>query len=165
MAPLDWSRLIGRCGRPGGRFALFLEVARPDQAGPAVRAAAASIPELPRRLKQAPPSDRKKLLQEHVHEQVLRVLGFGDSFRLDPRRGLSDLGVDSLMSIELRNRLQTSMGVALPSTLIYDFPTVATLVDFLASDVLRLGPCRFRDPQWERERTWQFKERRRDFRA
>ncbi len=138
VAPLDFSRLFERSGAHAAGSRFFCEVARHDPVGPAVRAAAASAPELPRRLEEAQPSDRKKLLHEHVHEQVIRVLGFADSFRLDPRRGLSDLGVDSLMSIELRNRLQTSTGEPLPSTLVYDFPTIATLVEFLASDVLRL---------------------------
>jgi hypothetical protein len=41
------------------------------------------------------------------------------------------------MSVELRNRLQGSVGMALPSTLVFDYPTISALVDFLGRDVLQ----------------------------
>ena len=44
------------------------------------------------------------------------------------------------MSLELRNRLQTSIGQPLPSTLVFDFPTMGALVDCLAGKVLKPEP-------------------------
>ena len=140
VAPIDWSRFVEHSATAKAMAPFFSEMTR-DSKAEVVPQAAAAAPDLPRRLEEARPADRAKLLHEHVHEQVARVLGFDASFRLDPRRGLSDLGVDSLLSIELRNRLQTTTGFALPSTLVYDYPTLASLVEFLARDVLRLDPA------------------------
>src|SRR5262249_20298248 len=50
--------------------------------------------------------------------------------------GLFDIGIDSLTGIELVGHLQTSLGCSLPSTLIFKYPTIANLVDFLSNEVL-----------------------------
>ena len=44
--------------------------------------------------------------------------------------------MDSLTALELKNNLQTSLGISLPSTLIFDYPTVAALLDYLATQLL-----------------------------
>ena len=52
------------------------------------------------------------------------------------RKGLFDLGMDSLMSVELKSRLEAATGCALPTTLTFKYPTVVALTDFLGE---RLG--------------------------
>jgi hypothetical protein len=49
----------------------------------------------------------------------------------DPRRPLHDLGLDSLGSLELRNRLGRIIGEVLPVTVLFDYPTIAALTRFL----------------------------------
>jgi hypothetical protein len=48
---------------------------------------------------------------------------------------MADLGLDSLMSIELRNRLQSQLpgGITVPTTLAFDYPTVTEVAQFLLS--------------------------------
>jgi hypothetical protein len=46
------------------------------------------------------------------------------------------MGMDSLMAVELKARLERSLGVPLPSTLTFNYPTIKALVDYLLSDVL-----------------------------
>jgi acyl transferase domain-containing protein/NADPH:quinone reductase-like Zn-dependent oxidoreductase/NAD(P)-dependent dehydrogenase (short-subunit alcohol dehydrogenase family)/acyl carrier protein/ubiquinone/menaquinone biosynthesis C-methylase UbiE len=137
VSPIDWARYSQTFVTSGGPPPFFSEML------PAANAEAdrPSDDDLAAALRQARPADRMKLLHGHVRDQVVRVLGMGSSCELDPHQGLGELGVDSLMSIELKNRLQASCGAPLPATLAYDYPTVASLVDYLAREVLRLEPA------------------------
>ena len=91
-----------------------------------------------RRLEQGSPEQRRRMLLDHVRDQVVRVLGLEPTQPIDPRQGLTDLGMDSLMAVELRNALQASLGEVLPATIGFEHPTIAAIVDYLASDVLGL---------------------------
>jgi phthiocerol/phenolphthiocerol synthesis type-I polyketide synthase D len=46
------------------------------------------------------------------------------------------MGMDSLMSVELKGRLERSLGVPLPSTLTFNYPTIKALVDYLLGNAL-----------------------------
>src|SRR5262249_40221607 len=70
------------------------------------------------------------LLRDHVRQHVSGVLG-SDSRGIPLHQGFTEMGLDSLMAVELRNRLQTSLGIKLPSTMTFDYPTVAQLTAFL----------------------------------
>jgi myxalamid-type polyketide synthase MxaE and MxaD len=61
----------------------------------------------------AEPLRRLELLQTYLGEQVARVLGFSVS-RLDVNQPLSNLGLDSLMAVELKNRIAVDLGVNVP---------------------------------------------------
>ena len=54
-----------------------------------------------------------------------------------------DLGFDSLMAVELRDRLATGLGLSrrLPATLVFDHPTIEAIAHFLAGHVLGRGPA------------------------
>ncbi len=87
------------------------------------------------KLKQVPERDRQELLITHLQDLVAQVLGLSSSHRLDPHQGFFDLGMDSLTSIELRNRLQTSLGRSLPSTLVLEYPTLNALIGYLVNEM------------------------------
>jgi acyl carrier protein len=89
-------------------------------------------------LRQAPLRNRRAVLEAHVRDQAIRVLGLSPSFKLDLSQGLATLGMDSLMTIELKNRLQASVGKTLPSTIVFDHPTVIALAEYLEKNVLML---------------------------
>ncbi|NEO73021.1 type I polyketide synthase [Moorena sp. SIO3H5] len=97
-----------------------------------------SQPEFLQQLEAAVPSERRSLLVAHVRHQVGRVLGISDSHSIGLEQGFFDLGMDSLTSVELRNKLQTSLGCSMPSTLAFDYPTVRDVVDYLAQYVLEV---------------------------
>ena len=74
---------------------------------------------------------RRTLLTEHCVAEAARVLRTGPS-SVDTTVPLASMGFDSLMALELRKRLELSLGVALPATVAWRFPTIDVLVPFLA---------------------------------
>jgi acyl carrier protein len=95
-------------------------------------------PDLRRKLADAPPSKYRSILQAHIREQAARILGLPASTVIDGRQPLNELGLDSLMAVELRNALGRSVGATLPATLLFDYPVIDGLADYLANDVLKL---------------------------
>jgi hypothetical protein len=61
----------------------------------------------------AEPAERRQLLQSYLSEQVARVLGLSPSM-LDVQQPLSHLGLDSLMAVELKNRIAADLNVNVP---------------------------------------------------
>lgn len=87
----------------------------------------------------APPAEREALLQSYLLAEVGRVLGFGPDQSPDPQTGFRDLGMDSLMAVELKRRLEAGLGVPLSATLAFNYPNVRALSRHLAHDVFGWG--------------------------
>jgi len=83
---------------------------------------------------QTPAEDRPALLLGTIRSVTAKVLGLRPE-QLEPRQGLRDLGLDSLLSIELRNRLGQVLGRRLPATLAFDYPTLEALVAFVGDEL------------------------------
>jgi myxalamid-type polyketide synthase MxaE and MxaD len=96
-------------------------------------------------LESVTPSERRPLLTEYLAQQVMRVLRL-DS-RPAPDIGFFDIGMDSLMAVELRNRISSDLGLprALPSTTLFDYPTVAALAAHLSPEPTAIGAPRNSD--------------------
>ncbi|TDD65661.1 type I polyketide synthase, partial [Actinomadura rubrisoli] len=104
---------------------------------PARRAAA---PAAPAGLAELPAEERAAALLDLVLAEVADVLGHASPAALDPRRGLMELGLDSLTAVDLRNRLGAAVGERLPTTLIFDYPTAEALAGHLDAEVLPAAP-------------------------
>ncbi|MEO1376749.1 MAG: beta-ketoacyl reductase, partial [Cyanobacteria bacterium J06635_10] len=85
-------------------------------------------------LHNAKPSERRHLLEIHLRNQISQILGFQPD-EIDAEQGFFDLGMDSLTSVELKNRLQKSLGVTLSSTVIFDRPNLNALLDYLVEEM------------------------------
>ncbi|HHP7230527.1 MAG TPA: SDR family NAD(P)-dependent oxidoreductase, partial [Xenococcaceae cyanobacterium] len=84
-------------------------------------------------LETIPESDRFKTFLEYIRIQVTKVLGFNEPESIDIIENFGDLGMDSLMAVELKNQLQTSLDTTVPLSLIFDYPTVESLSNYLFS--------------------------------
>jgi myxalamid-type polyketide synthase MxaB len=137
VLPIQWSRLAQQSTFSGGSsfLAAFLSALPPTAA--LKEAAPPATPVWQVRLNEAQPEDRSDLLATFIEEQVQKVLGIGKGQVLDPDRSFAEMGMDSLMAVELRNRLQSSLGSPIPSTVAFDYPTSTALAQFLAQDVLK----------------------------
>src|SRR5271169_1523178 len=83
----------------------------------------------------AEPGNRQRILETYLHHQTAHVLGLAPS-KLDPQRSLTTLGFDSLMAVELRNRVETDLEVTLPLVDILQGPSVAQLAAGLLEHVM-----------------------------
>jgi NAD(P)-dependent dehydrogenase (short-subunit alcohol dehydrogenase family) len=105
----------------------------------ASRLAAAAAPELSplgRKLAALAIDERRRAVQELVDGHVAATLGG----RRDPAsldRSLSERGLDSLLALELRNRIAAATGLRLPPTLLFDHPTPRSLAERVVLEVAR----------------------------
>ncbi|MFF8034762.1 SDR family NAD(P)-dependent oxidoreductase [Streptomyces sp. NPDC016626] len=96
--------------------------------------APAEIP-LAQRLTGLDAEEQQQLLLDFVREQVGIVLAHPAPRTIDVQRGLLDLGFDSLTAVELRNRLNTLTELRLPSTLVFDHPTIRAVAEYLRGEL------------------------------
>jgi polyketide synthase 12 len=96
---------------------------------------------LARRLAAVPEDEREAAMLDAVRAEVASVLGHASSTAIGTRRPLSELGFDSLMAVELRNRLNSVTGLRLPTTLVFDYPTPAALAAYLVGEISGMPPA------------------------
>ncbi len=76
------------------------------------------------------PEDRRAWLRDRIAGECASLLSIPGP--IDPRRPLQEYGLDSLGSLELRNRLGRIAGAALPATLLFNHPSIAAIAEHLA---------------------------------
>ncbi|WP_208035751.1 type I polyketide synthase [Streptomyces cyanogenus] len=87
-------------------------------------------------------ADQHTVLCELIVDYAAAVLGHADASGMDPERDFLEAGFDSLMSVELRNRLAGTVGLRLPSTVVLDHKTPAELARWLRGRLAdHIGPA------------------------
>ena len=85
-------------------------------------------------------------LARHLADQAAAVLRM-QAAHIPLTKPLRAIGLDSLMGLELRNRLEISLGLTLPTSVIWNYPTIAELTTHLAAKLnLPQGDQRFGVP-------------------
>ncbi len=103
---------------------------------PARRTAAAATPAagpMADRLNGRSDAEQEEVLLAMVLREAAAVLGYEGADEIQPKRAFSDLGFTSLTAVELRNAITTEVGIRLPATLIFDYPTPLALAKHLRS--------------------------------
>ncbi len=84
-------------------------------------------------------SERVAALATVIEQQVIRVMGLDVNASIKKDQPLQELGLDSLMAVELRNILSLISGKHLAATLLFNYPTIHSLSQFLIDDIF--GPA------------------------
>ncbi|WP_371524667.1 SDR family NAD(P)-dependent oxidoreductase [Streptomyces sp. NBC_01283] len=125
VLPLDHERVRGHHG--GGLLRTLV-----DDGGQDTQGAAGPQDEIRRLMLAVEPGRRRRaVLTEHGRAVAARVIG-ADPARIDTSAPITGMGFDSLLSLELRKSLESSLGIQLPSTVTWRFPTIDALVPYLA---------------------------------
>jgi acyl transferase domain-containing protein len=122
----------------------FKRVHRDALAAQAVEGASVSEPQaetsgaarISHRVAEAPAARRRNVLLEEVCAEVAHVLGFEPATPLETRLGFFKMGMDSMTAMKLRKRLEVGLGRALPPTLVFEYPNIELLTDFLGQDLM-----------------------------
>jgi acyl carrier protein len=140
VTPVNWSTFLGHGGAEEGHpfFSQMAKDLRRGQESVLVPSSAASRVDSTflARLQGVYPNKQRSFLLNHVQECATTILGLGPSAPIDWQQPLSEMGLDSLMAVELRNVLSESLECSLAATLLFDYPTILSLGDFLAGELL-----------------------------
>jgi acyl transferase domain-containing protein/NAD(P)-dependent dehydrogenase (short-subunit alcohol dehydrogenase family)/acyl carrier protein len=82
-------------------------------------------------LRELPPLARLEAVKRHLRRIARQIMSLDDSRELADDKPFHDLGFDSLMSIELKMKLQESFHMRVPSTVVFDYPNVESLAIYL----------------------------------
>jgi acyl transferase domain-containing protein/surfactin synthase thioesterase subunit len=121
----DWTAYLRQFPEPPP---LYEELAREAGVDRGAKRAA-SHGDLRARLRAAPAERQRAVLVDFVRTEVMDELGFTED--IDPEQPLNELGLDSLMSVNLANRLELGLDMAVPLSKLIQGPSVAELVDEL----------------------------------
>ena len=130
VVPIHWPQFLQN-GRTDAFLADFIAQEETSVAGAIAPTGWAT------QLAALPAGQHAASLTHLLQTEVAHVLGLPPSRLPDPQHGFFDMGIDSLMAVELQNRLETQLGVHLPSTELFAYPNIAALTAHLVENVLK----------------------------
>ena len=130
VLPVHWSVLAAQYGnRPEMRLIEQLRRTSPE-----VETAAQAVHQETAFLQQwikTPAGKRRNFLLEKIQFEASQALGLQPVEQIDTHQPLTDLGLDSLMAVQLRNALSSLTGRPLPATLLFNYPSLDQLASHL----------------------------------
>jgi myxalamid-type polyketide synthase MxaB len=123
--PVQWQQFLGQL--PSGGLATFFGKLHTAGGTPAQTGWREQLAALPL-------NERRAWLTTQIRSTIAQILGAGTAEEIPLRQGLFELGLDSLMALELRQRLTLRSGYALRQTFVFDYPMVNTMVDYFSQN-------------------------------
>ena len=128
---MDWSafqRSLGADARPPILADLLRDTPEAAVSDTPVNAALEEI-------RSAPAARRAQVLQRYLLGEVAHILE-SEPADVSPKKGFREMGMDSLLTVELRNRIEKLLGCSLRSSLLFDHPNVEQLTAYLLSELV-----------------------------
>jgi NAD(P)-dependent dehydrogenase (short-subunit alcohol dehydrogenase family)/acyl carrier protein len=132
---IEWDRLFQN-DPAASKLAMFSELAEGYESRPEARKETDA--EVLQALRALPEGEHRHFLMDFLSQAIARTLKLGPGFVIEPQQKLFELGLDSIMAIEMKNRLERSLGRSFSATLLFLHPTVEGLADHLLKEVI--GP-------------------------
>jgi acyl carrier protein len=133
--PIHWQTYLGG-GNAQSRWPFFEKLAAaPQQDAPdeAAREALVSV------LDNALPENRLTVIRQSLQARVADVLRLSAGIELREDQPLGELGLDSLMALELKNGLQRELKIPLPGNFFFEYPTVAMAATYINARLVAAG--------------------------
>lgn len=121
---IDWPRFVAQASPALGPF--LSELADPSATSTPAHEATVDLFAM---LDDADVADRRAVLASVVDDNLAAVLGLGPDEPIDPDLGLTEIGMDSLMAVELSNRLASLLGQNIEATVVFEHPTARLLTE------------------------------------
>ncbi len=132
VVPVDWDMFRGELWTVAALFDDLVNIASPLAQKPG------DSRDLLKELETLPIEQCRDLITSTVRSLIAKVLAFKHPEQIEPGQRLIDLGLDSLMSIELRNYLQSTFGCSLRSTILFDHPTLESLANYIVAELVQV---------------------------
>jgi acyl carrier protein len=135
VASIDWEALRGvyeaRRARP-----IFSEIQsqHAEFRKRGIERSSISRPDFLGQLRRAPASRRPEILVAQLRSLAGEVLGFEPCREIDLEQGLFDMGMNSLMAVELKGRLERSLDLQLPSSVLFNYPNIRALSEYILTE-------------------------------
>jgi NADPH:quinone reductase-like Zn-dependent oxidoreductase/acyl carrier protein len=138
VMPVDWSRFATQFGGGHLRSTLMVDLANASPgAGHRAKGSSPTVSPSVEDLRKAPVATRWTSLLQRMKQITAQVLGLEPSQPVDEYRPLQELGLDSLMAVELRNLMKAAFALErpVPATVVFDYPNVHALTEFIGTGV------------------------------
>jgi thioester reductase-like protein len=134
VLPFEWSVFTKQLSS-GRQLPLFSELVSEASPQEEVKQPSAQQHQLIQRLKEVPASERQKLLMTYLQGKVAKVLGLSNA-TLDTEKSLHDMGLDSLMAVELTSILRAELQVELPIRALIEDPSIDSIATLLINQLI-----------------------------
>ena len=140
LPEVNWPQLLAQFPE-SARPLFFVDLAQPTalESTTVAESTPAVAADLPTQLRQASAVEQLALLQTFLAARVAEVIGLSRPPKLEIP--LPELGFDSLMAVELKNRVKTALGVELPVRAILEGASVGQLADLLRAGLDLAAPA------------------------
>jgi hypothetical protein len=123
VAAIDWGA-YGRSHGLDGSGGLFAALVDPPERASVQVGDDAPAQDILAQLVGTLPAQRESVMRAYLQDLARQTLGYGQGEAIATDRALADQGFDSLMSVDMRNRLNRGLGRTLPASLLFDYPTL-----------------------------------------
>jgi acyl carrier protein len=127
IGEVDWSKYV--TSQPVSH-AMFKHLAK----GGAVAQSTVDLEALLR----LPAAERENAISDFIRSRIAHVLHFESAADVEAGARFRELGLDSLMAVEMKNSLEAAFRVPLPTSIVFDYPSIPLLAQFIDQ---RLAPA------------------------